>query len=323
MKTKRYISAILVALIFATASIQAQTAKRSRSSEKQERPKTISTQVRKAPSEKARPAQTHGKVKTRQAPQRKATPARKVHARQAPQRKAASPARKVQTQQAYRRQAAAPGRKLSTPEPRKGSVNSAHQRQSVPRKAIRNSYAKPRFSAPKHTAKYHNRHYYGGHHYHYAYPTTKVGFHYHHDTYVHHYNVLYYPSYSNIYWTRSMYRNYSKWYPEYHWTYNYGHRIQTISVFDAKYNMGEVAMVYGRVYATWHNKQTDDYLLFFGGDYPYQQFTVVLPGRVARRYSWRPERYFLGEHITATGLITTFDGSPEMVVKHKRQVGIY
>jgi hypothetical protein len=322
MKTKRYISTMLVVLIFATASIQAQTAKRSRSTEKQERPKATSTQVRRAPSEKAKSAQTQGKVQTRQAPQRKAAPARKVQTRQAPQRKAA-PARKVQTQQAYQRQAAAPGRKLSKPEPRQGSVNSAHLGEPAPRKATRNSYATPRFSAPKHTAKYHNRHYYGGHHYHYAYPTTKVKFHHHHDTYLHRYNVLYYPSYTHIYWTRSMYRDYRKWYPDYRWTYNYGYRIQTISVFDAKYNLGEVAMVYGRVYATWHNKQTDDYLLFFGGDYPYQQFTVVLPGRVARRYSWRPERYFLGEHITATGLITTFDGIPEIVVKHKRQIGIY
>ncbi len=66
----------------------------------------------------------------------------------------------------------------------------------------------------------------------------------------------------------SMYSDYHRWYPNYHWNYNYGYRIQTISVFDAKYNLGEVAMVYGRVYATWYNKETDDYLLFFGGDLP-------------------------------------------------------
>ena len=74
-----------------------------------------------------------------------------------------------------------------------------------------------------------------------------------------------------------MYRDYNRWYPNYRWRYNYGYRVQTISIFDAKYNLGEVAMVYGRVYASWHNKETDDYLLFFGGDYPAQQFTVVVP----------------------------------------------
>ena len=171
--------------------------------------------------------------------------------------------------------------------------------------------------------KYSSERYYGGNHYHYAYPTRKVNIHYHHDTYAHNYNVLYYPTYSNIYWTRNMYRNYHRWYPEYRWNYKYGYRINTISVFDAKYNMGEVANVYGRVYATWYNEETNDYLLFFGGEYPNQQFTVVLPARIARKFSRRPERYFLGEHITITGLITTFDGSPEMVVKDKHQIGIY
>jgi hypothetical protein len=120
-----------------------------------------------------------------------------------------------------------------------------------------------------------------------------------------------------------MYRDYNRWYPNYHWRYNYGYRIRTISVFDAKYNMGEVAMVYGRVYATWYNPETDDFLLFFGGEYPYHEFTVVLPAHVARKFSWRPESYFLGEHITVTGLITTFDGTPEIVVKNKRQLGLY
>jgi hypothetical protein len=324
MKTKQYISAMLIALVFATASIQAQTARRPMTQEKEQRAKTTNTQVRKTSSQKARSTQPASKVQSQQAHQQKAkAPARKVNTQQARPNQAAAPARKVNTQQARPNQAAAPARKLSTPEQRPASMTIENQTRTGYRKSANNSFATPRYSAPKHTEKYHNMQYYGGHYYHYAYPITKVKFHYHHDTYLHHYNVLYYPSYTNIYWTRSMYRNYRTWYPEYHWNYNYGHSIQTISIFDAQYNMGEVAMVYGRVYATWYNKETDDYLLFFGGDYPYQQFTVVLPGYVARKFSWRPERYFLGEHVTTTGLITTFDGSPEIVVKNKRQIGIY
>ena len=196
----------------------------------------------------------------------------------------------------------------------------------------RSTYRKPnnmvtkeaRYNPPVKTKNYYNnRAYYGGNHYHYAYPTTKVKFHYHHNTYVNSYRVLYYPTYGDIYWNRNMYRDYHRWYPGFNWSYSYGYSIQTISVFDAKYNLGEVANVYGRVYATWHNNETDDFLLFFGGDFPYQQFTVVVPGHVARKFSWRPENYFLGEHITITGLITTFDGSPEIVVKNKRQLGLY
>ena len=82
-------------------------------------------------------------------------------------------------------------------------------------------------------------------------------------------------------------------------------------------------MVYGRVYASWYNQETDDYLLFFGGNFPNQEFTAVVPGHVARRFNHRPERFFLGEHVTVTGLITTFDGIPEIVVKDRSQLRLY
>lgn len=193
---------------------------------------------------------------------------------------------------------------------------------STPRNP-RSDYRAPENRRHMKNNKYSEKRYYGVNYYHHVYPKRHIKTNYHHNTYVHHYNVLYYPTHHEIFWTRNMYRDYRNWYPDYRWRYNYGYRIQTLSIFDVKYNLGEVAMVYGRVYATWHNRETDDYLLFFGGDYPAQQFTVVLPGHVARRYSWRPERYFLGEHMTVTGLITTFDGIPEIIVKNKRQVGIY
>lgn len=209
------------------------------------------------------------------------------------------------------------------PETRPVSISTGNNPRSTYGKPDSRIIATPPRNADSRINQYSSRRYYGGNHYHYAYPTGRVGFHTHYDTYVNHYNVLYYPSVNHVYWTRAMYRDYQRWYPNYSWTYRYGYRLKTISAFEAAYNMGEVAMVYGRVYATWHNRETDDYLLFFGGDYPHHRFTVVLPGNVARRFGWRPERFFLGEHVTVTGLITTFDGVPEIVVKNKRQVGLY
>jgi hypothetical protein len=193
------------------------------------------------------------------------------------------------------------------------------------------SYSKPSTTVYRydkghsnHAHKNVNKHYYGGKHYHHAYPTRSVTMNYHYDTYHHNYRTLYYPSHMDIYWTRGMYRDYVKLYPTYnYWHYGYGHRINTISTFEATYNMGEVARVYGRVYATWYNRETDDYLLFFGGDYPQQNFTLVVPGNVAKRFNRRPERYFLGKHLTSTGLITSFEGKPEMVVKQTRQIALY
>jgi hypothetical protein len=158
---------------------------------------------------------------------------------------------------------------------------------------------------------------------HYNYPSRKVKINVHPETHHYHYRVRYYPAYRDIVWTRRMHRYYLSIYPGYAWHYPFGYRIQTISAFEAKFNVGEVARVYGRVYATWYNRKADELFLFFGGQYPNQEFTVILPGRIARRYSWRPERYFLGQHVIADGLITRFEGQPEMIIKKKHQLDIY
>lgn len=155
------------------------------------------------------------------------------------------------------------------------------------------------------------------------YPAKKVKLHVHPRTYHNHYKVMYYPSHREIIWTNRMHRYYVDLYPGYIWRYNIGYHIQTISAFETRYNVGEVARVYGRVYATWYNRESDDLLLFFGGEFPYQEFTMVVPGHIARRYNWRPERYFLGQHVLATGLITSYDGSPEMIIRNKSQIDIY
>jgi hypothetical protein len=155
------------------------------------------------------------------------------------------------------------------------------------------------------------------------YPAKRVKVHVHPVTYHHNYRALYYPAHREIIWTNRMHRYYVGLYPNYTWRYPVGYHIQTISAFETRYNIGEVARVYGRVYATWHNRETDDLLLFFGGGFPYQEFTMVVPGNIARRFNWRPERYFPGQHIFATGLITSFEGKPEMVIKKRSQLEVY
>lgn len=324
MKTRIITTAMLMAMFFGSVSIEAQTARRSATKEHKEQKERVAatrSHTRSGSAQKARTTQSNRQVQNKKVQkqhiqkQRATQPARQI-ARQPVQKQKVQ--RSANTHSGTSRNAA-----IAYRNKKPVSISTPHNPKSNYRKADSKVYVKHSRSANTRVNKYSTRNYYGGNHYHYAYPTRKVKFHYHHDTYMNNYHVLYYPTYNNIYWTRNMYRDYRRWYPHYNWRYKYGYSIQTMSVFDAKYNMGEVAMVYGRVYATWHNKETDDYLLFFGGDYPYQQFTVVLPGNVARRFSWKPERYFLGEHMTVTGLITTYDGIPEIVVKNKRQVGLY
>ncbi|HER08643.1 MAG TPA: hypothetical protein ENO20_06995 [Bacteroides sp.] len=357
MKTIRYTTVLLITMALGFYTVQAQSARRSDHREKRE---VSATKVnkREATPQKARTARTSAPVQKKEvqrqrtvqsAPnvrrtevqrQRTMQPAPNVKRTEVQRQRATQPNRNVQRTDAQRQRTVQPApnvqrQRTVQPAPnvqrqrtagdaqKRTSISTPNNPRSTYRKADSKVYVDRNRTANTRVNKYSSKQYYGGHHYHYVYPKVRVTTHHHHDTYIHHYRVLYRPKYVNIYWTRNMYRDYRTWYPNYHWRYDYGYRIQTISIFDAKYNLGEVAAVYGRVYATWYNRETDDYLLFFGGDYPYQEFTVVLPAHVAKRFSWRPERYFLGQHIIVNGLITTFDGIPEIVVKHRRQVELY
>jgi len=128
----------------------------------------------------------------------------------------------------------------------------------------------------------------------------------------------------HIIWSHNMRLEYIRIYPEVRrWHYDIGYRIPTISAYDALYYTGEVVNVYGKVYEVYYSAGTDEYYLYFGAYYPYHDFTVVLPGWIARRYSAYPERYLEREHMTVTGLISVFDDKPEMVVKNDSQVSLY
>ncbi len=128
----------------------------------------------------------------------------------------------------------------------------------------------------------------------------------------------------DIYWSIEMRHNYFRIYPSVKsWRYPIGYRIPTISAYNALYYNGEVMNVYGKVYEVFYSGSTDEYFLYFGAYYPYHDFTVVMPGWIARRFNSYPEEYFEREHIIVTGLITSFNDSPEIVVKEIGQLRVY
>jgi hypothetical protein len=113
-------------------------------------------------------------------------------------------------------------------------------------------------------------------------------------------------------------------YPEVrYWHYNVGYRINSTSAYYADYYIGEVMNVYGKVTDVYYAYETDEFFLYFGAYYPYHDFTIVLPGVIARRYSAIPDRYFDNQYISVTGLITAYDGKPEIVVKRNFQLDVY
>jgi hypothetical protein len=121
-----------------------------------------------------------------------------------------------------------------------------------------------------------------------------------------------------------MYYEYCYLYPQFdYWYYPYGYRIQTVSAYDAYHFIGEVARIYGKVSEVWYERQTDEYTLYIGGPYPYQDFSVILTGKHARGFSFRPERYFRNRNITVTGLVSLWDERPEMLIRKRSQIEVY
>jgi len=127
-----------------------------------------------------------------------------------------------------------------------------------------------------------------------------------------------------FYWTPESRYEYIRLYPEiaFH-RYPIGRRIDNVSAYDAMHFRGELANVYGRVYEVYYSRYCDEYILYFGAYFPYHDFTVVVPGTVARCHSPWPERYFAKENLIVTGLITSNKGTPEIVIKAEGQIRHY
>ncbi len=132
------------------------------------------------------------------------------------------------------------------------------------------------------------------------------------------------PVRGEIYWSIELSRNYETYYPHYRSNrYHVGMRVATIPAYDAFNYVGEIARVYGRVVETYYSWETDEYFLYLGDYYPYHDFSIIIPGEDARFFSRRPEKFFDRENIEVTGLISRFEGKPEMIVKRSTQINVY
>ena len=132
------------------------------------------------------------------------------------------------------------------------------------------------------------------------------------------------PNRIHVTWTNRMYNDYRHMYPEFgYWYYPIGYRIVTVPSYNAFHHIGEVRNIYGRVHEVYYSWTTDEYHLYFGGSYPYHDFTVIIPGNQARRYDRYPDMYFEGRYMWVTGLLSTFEGRPELIVRRRSQIHLY
>ena len=132
------------------------------------------------------------------------------------------------------------------------------------------------------------------------------------------------PVHIEIIWTPRLIQEYYIMYPSYrHWNIRVGIQLGTISAYDALYHIGEVRRIYGQVFETWYSPETLEYYLYFGAPFPYHDFSVIIPRRLAKRFSYSPLRFFHHKHICVTGLLTLYDNKPEIVIKKRNQINLY
>lgn len=132
-----------------------------------------------------------------------------------------------------------------------------------------------------------------------------------------HYHVYHKPSF-NIYFRPAWFRFYVDYFPDYH--ISYSRELHMIPGNMAYRYIGEVKMVYGKVYETYYDPHNREFFLYFGAPYPNQDFTVVITGRDAKRMERRQGRYYIGRDFSVAGLITSFDRSPEIVISDRDQL---
>jgi len=155
------------------------------------------------------------------------------------------------------------------------------------------------------------------HHNHVYHPIEYRRVHYHYRAPVH----------VNIVWTNRIYHDFIALYPHHHYYINLnfskGRSIETISAYDAMYYIGNVMRVYGEVSEVYYSSRDDMWYLYIGAPYPYHDFTVMIAGKDYRRYRFPHLERLEGAHIWSMGLITEFDGKPEILIRKPYQLGVY
>ena len=314
---------IITAILLFTISVHAQRTSRERTRHEPEKQKS-ETAVRRS-AEQKKSSRSQQATRTRQTSTRDIS-----HASRSQTLK--STYEKPRQGQVSRSNTGNQGRSKGDRSPNRGNTGTYKGQKPSPNKGTTGRYNRNNQSVRGNTgSRKHVTRTYAEHRQQYATPNRRAvrtnhvkGYHYNPVRYRkvnYHYHV---PSRIHVTWTNRMYHDYRLMYPEFgYWYYPIGYRIVTIPSYNAYYHIGDVRNVYGRVHEVYYSWTTDEYHLYFGGDYPYHDFTVIIPGRQARRYDRYPEMYFEGRYMWVTGLLSTFEGRPELIVRRRSQIHLY
>ncbi len=132
------------------------------------------------------------------------------------------------------------------------------------------------------------------------------------------------PYRNEVIWSFNLSHNFGLYYPEVRfWRYPIGYHIAFVPAYNADDYIGEVVTIYGKVFDSYYAYENDELYLYFGDAYPYQDFSIVIPGQEARKFSRKPEQYFNEQHVSVTGYVTIYGDKPEILVRQASQIDLY
>jgi DNA/RNA endonuclease YhcR with UshA esterase domain len=99
---------------------------------------------------------------------------------------------------------------------------------------------------------------------------------------------------------------------------------QPISPEEARNHIGKVKTVCGTVASANYATRSKGQPTFLNLDkpYPHQVFTVLIWGSDRSKFEKPPETLYSGKEICVTGMIQSYRGRPEIIVKEPSQVKI-
>ncbi len=132
------------------------------------------------------------------------------------------------------------------------------------------------------------------------------------------------PHHIDLIWTPLLFHRFMFYYPTHlDWNLEFGSQIETISAYEAQNYAGTVRQVYGKVEEVFYSPEDENYILYIGGPFPYQDMSIVIPKEIARNISLSPKWYFENEYVWVIGLINIWEGKPEIIVRDEDQLRKY
>ncbi len=132
------------------------------------------------------------------------------------------------------------------------------------------------------------------------------------------------PHHLDLIWTPLLFHRFMFYYPTHNnWDMEFGSQIETISADEAPEYAGTVRRVYGKVDEVYYSPEDENYVLYIGAPFPYQDISVVVPKGIAHNLSMSPKWYFEDEFVWIVGLINIWEGKPEIIVRDEDQIKKY